>query len=76
MQDQVRKLIEKWETSRAFADAVGLEKQSHVRTMKVRGRIPRAYWYPLVADAQRKNFKNVTLQYLEKIHAGIGERRS
>lgn len=76
MQDQVVVLIEKWKTSRAFAEAIGLKNQSHVRTMKVRGRIPRAYWYPLVADAQRMNLKHVTLDYLEKIHAGIGQRRS
>jgi hypothetical protein len=76
MTKKVIKLIEMWPSNREFAEDIGLKNISHCRTMKVRGRIPRAYWYPLVAAAKRRKLKGVTIQYLEEIHSGIGQRRS
>lgn len=76
MSKAVIKLIELWPTNREFAEDIGLKNISHGRTMKVRGRIPRAYWYPLVAAAKKRKLPGVTLQYLEQIHDGLGQRRS
>lgn len=76
MSKAIIKLIEMWPSNRDFAEDIGLKNISHGRTMKVRGRIPRAYWYPLVAAAKKRKLSGVTIKYLEEIHQDIGMRRS
>ena len=72
----VWKLLTKWPSGAELARDLGLKSHTHVACIKTRGRIPRAYWHDLVAAAERRGIKGVTLDTLRKIHADIGERRS
>ena len=72
----ITELMEKWPSNRAFAEDIGLKQISHSRTMKTRGRIPRAYWHAIVSKARKRGIEGVSMRYLEQIHEGIGVRRS
>jgi len=76
MNEAVAMILAKWPSNQALADDLELRNDSHCRTMKARGRIPRAYWHDLVAAAERRGIKGVTIARLKKIHAEIGTRRS
>ena len=76
MSKAIIRLIDSWPSFREFAEDLRLRNPSHGRVMKVRGRIPRAYWHDLVRAAKRRGMIDVSLEYLEKIHRGVGERRS
>ena len=73
---QVIKIIDKWPSNKDLAEDLGLRHDSHCRVMKVRGRIPRAYWWMMVEAAERRGIKGVTIDRLKKIHSTVGERRS
>jgi hypothetical protein len=76
MSNAVTQIIEKWPSGVVLAADLGMTSHKHVACIKVRGRIPRAYWHDMVAAAARRGIKGVSLARLEKIHANIGVRRS
>lgn len=66
-------IIDAWPSPRDLADDLGLKDASHVRTMRARGRIPRAYWHDMAAAADRRDL-SVTLDVIRDAHASIPMR--
>lgn len=65
----VDSLISLWPSAEVFADDIGLKWRSHARVMKIRGRIPRAYWPKVAEAAERRGINGVSIAQLERIHA-------
>jgi len=59
-------VMAKWPSDAAFARAIGV-KPSHGAVMKIRGRIPPAYWRKIVVAARDSGVKGVTLESLAKM---------
>ena len=72
----VRTLIEQWPSAEIFSDDLGLKYRSHGRVMKLRGRIPQAYWDMVVGAARARGIKGVTVDYLRSIHASAVKKAS
>ncbi len=68
-------IIDAWPSFKDLADDLGLKDASHVRTMRARGRIPRAYWHDM-ADAAGRRKVAITLDVIRDAHAGIPPRAS
>jgi hypothetical protein len=76
MSDEINRLLDLWPSNKELAGDLGLRWTSHARTMRCRGRIPRAYWRDLVDAAARRGIEGVTMSRLREAHYGLGMRRS
>ena len=76
MANQIVNILEDWPSTRDLAADLGLRDPSHCRTMKARGRIPRAYWHDLVEAAERRGIKGISIARLKSLHATVGVRPS
>jgi hypothetical protein len=64
----VQEIIEKWPSASEMARDLGLRRPSHGTVIKMRGSIPVQYWTRLVAAAERRGIKGVTLEALAASH--------
>jgi hypothetical protein len=60
-------IIDLWPSFSALSCDIGLKSPSHVRTMRVRRRIPRAYWHEMALAAERRKIQ-VTLAMIRDAH--------
>lgn len=67
-------IISLWPSDEELAADLSLKGASHVRTMRARERIPRAYWHDMAAAARRRHIK-VSISDIRDAHAGIPKRR-
>jgi len=74
--DPISQLIDLWPSLDVFAKDLGLLDIGHVRVIKCRRRIPKAYWWPMAAAAKRRKIQGVTVESLKDIHKNIGARPS
>ena len=61
-------IMDAWSSDIVLAEDLQIPA-SHARTMRARGSIPAKYWTPLVAAAQRRGIKGVTIEVLAEIKA-------
>ncbi len=66
--DSFRKIIGAWPSDTALGDDLGIPA-SHVRTMRARDSIPSTYWTPLVAAAEPRGIKGITIERLAELKA-------
>jgi hypothetical protein len=59
-------VIGKWPSDAQFARDVGL-KPNHVQTMKARDSIPAEYWLDIVAAAEQRGYRDITLELFSRI---------
>lgn len=63
-----RDILDLWPSAGDLAADLGLKNGSHVRTMKTRGRIPRAYWHDMAAAAKKRKMVGVTIDAIRAAH--------
>lgn len=65
----IAELIALWPSAEVFSDDLGLKWRSHGRVMKVRRRIPVAYWDAVVSSARRRGIGGITHDLLKELHS-------
>jgi len=63
-----REIIDAWPSPSELGNDLGLAA-SHIRTMRVRNKIPAEWWTTLIEAAARRGIKGITAEALAKLVA-------